>query len=78
MLGQAECERSDVELAAEEVGGKRVAVVEISVWSRIRAVGLEHAILAAAEIGDMAAVAALLRHDVFDGSPSCAWLRHAD
>jgi hypothetical protein len=57
MLGPAkESERTDEELAAEDVGGNLLAVIQFPVWSRIRTVGLEHAVLVAAEDGGMAAV----------------------
>jgi hypothetical protein len=57
MLGPAtEPERTDEELAAEDVGGNLLAVIQFPVWSRIRTVGLEHAVLVAAEDGDLAAV----------------------
>src|SRR5215469_6406228 len=46
MLGPAtEPERTDEELAAEDVGGDLLAVIPFPVWSRIRTVGLEHAVL---------------------------------
>ena len=57
MLGPAtEPERTDEELAAEDVNGNLLAVIQFPVWSRIRTVGLEHAVLVAAEHGGVAAV----------------------
>jgi Replication protein len=57
MLGPAtEPERTDEELAAEDVGGDLLAVIQFPVWSRIRTVGLEHAVLVAAEVGGVGAV----------------------
>jgi hypothetical protein len=44
MLGPtAEPERSDDELAAEDVNGDLVAVISLPAWARIRRAGLEHA-----------------------------------
>ena len=52
MLGQgADPERSDDELAAEDVNGTLVAVIPLPTWSRIRLAGLDHAVLVAAERG---------------------------
>jgi len=56
-----EPERSDEELAAEECDGDLLAVIQFPVWSPIRAAGLEHAVLVAAEDGGLAAVNALIR-----------------
>jgi hypothetical protein len=56
-----EPEHSDEELAAEECDGDLLAVIQFPVWSRIRAAGLEHAVLVAAEDGGLAAVNALIR-----------------
>jgi hypothetical protein len=53
-------ERTDEELAAEDVGGEVLAVIPFPVWSRIGTEGLEHALLVAAENGGLAAVGALL------------------
>jgi hypothetical protein len=61
ILGPAtEPERSDEELAAEEVGGDLLAFIPFAVWSRVRAAGLEHAVLVAAENGRSAAINAIL------------------
>ncbi len=61
MLGSAiEPELTDEELAAEDVDGDLLAVIQFPVWSRIRAAGLDHAVLVAAENGGLAAVKALL------------------
>ena len=61
MLGPpTEPERTDEELAAEEVGGNLLAVIPASTWSRVRTGGLEHALLVAAESGGLAAVNALI------------------
>ena len=50
MLGaMAEIQRTDEELAAEDVGGELVAVISLTAWSCIPRAGLEHATLAAAE-----------------------------
>jgi hypothetical protein len=49
------------EPAAEECDGGLLAVIQFPVWSRIRAAGLEHAALVAAEDGGLAAVHALIR-----------------
>jgi hypothetical protein len=60
MLGPAaEPERTDEELA-EDINGEPVAVIPLSVWLRIRIAGLEHAVLAAAERGGVAAVNVLI------------------
>lgn len=61
MLGAAsEPERTDEELAAENVGGSLLAAIQMSAWSRIRTGGLEHAVLVAAADGGMDAVHALI------------------
>lgn len=61
MLGpEAEPERTDAELAADDVSGEPVAVVPLAAWSRIRLAGLEHALLAAAERGGLAEVNSLI------------------
>ena len=52
-------ERTDEELAAEDVGGNQLAVLEFPTWTRIRAAGLEHAVLVAAERGGLRAVNSL-------------------
>jgi hypothetical protein len=52
MLGStAVLERTDEELAAEQVSGELIAVITAPVWSRIRHAGLDHAVLVAAEHG---------------------------
>ena len=62
MLGPGtEPERSDEQLAAQDIGGNLLAVIEFPAWSRIRTSGLEHAVLVAAEAGGLAAVNTLLR-----------------
>ena len=53
-------ERTDEELAAEDVGGNQLAVLEFPAWARIRAAGLEHAVLVAAEHGGLRAVDSLI------------------
>jgi hypothetical protein len=53
-------ERTDDELAAEEVNGELVAVIDMTAWSRLRIAGLDLAALAAAEFGGLAAVSALI------------------
>jgi len=59
MLGPAtEPERTDEELAAEDVGGNLLAVIQFPVWSCIRIAGLKQAVLLAAEDGGVAAVSA--------------------
>jgi len=61
MLGPAaQPERTDEELAAEEVNGDLVAVIPLPAWSRIRLAGLDHAILAAAEGGGLDVINALM------------------
>ena len=61
MLGlAAEPERTDEELAAEDVGGNLLAAIPFPAWSRLRTAGLEHAVLVAAEDGGLAAVDALI------------------
>jgi hypothetical protein len=54
-----DAERTDEELAAENVGGNQLAVLEFAVWARIRAAGLERAVLVAAEQGGLRAVTSL-------------------
>jgi hypothetical protein len=53
-------ERTDEELAAEDVGGNQLAILEFPAWARIRAAGLEHAVLVAAEHGGLRAVDSLI------------------
>jgi len=53
-------ERTDEELAAEDVAGNQLAVIEFPAWARIRAAGLEHAVLVAAEHSGLAAVNGLI------------------
>src|SRR5260221_11460115 len=61
MLGPAaEPERTDEELAAEEVHGDLIAVVPVPVWSIIRLACLDHAVLIAAETGGLDAVNRLI------------------
>ena len=61
MAGSAtEPERSDEELAAADIGGNLIVVIQCPVWSRARTAGLEHAVLVAAEDGGLEAVNALI------------------
>jgi len=61
MLGPAaEPERTDEELAAADVDGELVAVIQVAAWSRVRLAGLEHAVLVAAEHGRLAAINSLI------------------
>jgi hypothetical protein len=70
MLGSAtEPERTDAQLAADDVNGDLSALIEVPVWSRIRTAGLEHALLVAAELGGPAAMNIVLRQTY----PSCAY-----
>jgi hypothetical protein len=62
MLGTAALlEKTDVELAAEDVEGELVTCLEVAVWSRLRLAGLDHTLLVAAERGGLAAIGALIR-----------------
>jgi len=62
ILGTAvSSERTDEELAAEEVNGNLVTVILTPAWSRIRRAGLEHAVLVAAAREGLNAVNALIR-----------------
>ena len=62
MLGRGtEQGHTDEELAADDVGGELVAVIQFPAWSRARTVGMDHALLAAAERGGLAAINVLLR-----------------
>jgi hypothetical protein len=54
-------ERTDMELAAEEVNGELRTAIESAAWSRLRLAGLDLAVLVAAEDGNLAAVTALVR-----------------
>jgi hypothetical protein len=59
MLGPAaEPARTDEELAAEDVGGNLVALIQLPDWLRIRGAGLEHAVLVTVEDGGLAAAGA--------------------
>ena len=63
MLGpQAEPERTDEDLAAEDVSGKLVAVLAPVAWSSVRLAGLEHVLLVAAERGGVAEVNSVIGH----------------
>jgi hypothetical protein len=64
-------ERTDEEIAAEEVGGEDIAVIPPRVWERIVAIpGLDGAVLDAAETGGLAAINDLLkRHGVGRARP---------
>ena len=53
-------ERSDEELAAADIGGNLIVVIQCPVWSRARTAGLEHAVLVAADDGGLEAVNALI------------------
>jgi hypothetical protein len=55
-------------LAAEDIGGSLLAVIQFPAWSRIRAAGLEHALLVAAEKGGLTAVNGLIAQ--VTGSPA--------
>jgi hypothetical protein len=55
-----EPERSDEELAAADIGGNLIVVIQCPVWSRARTAGLEHAVLVAADDGGLEAVNALI------------------
>jgi hypothetical protein len=56
-------EKTDAELAAEDVNGGLVAVIAVAAWSRIRLAGLEHAVLVAAETGGEGAINVLILQD---------------
>jgi hypothetical protein len=61
MLGAPEePERTDQQMAAEDVAGELIAVIQLPVWSWTRAAGMDHALLVAAEHGGEAAINALL------------------
>jgi hypothetical protein len=61
MLGPSAIrERTDEELAVEDVSGQLVTALEVSVWSRLRVAGLDLALLVAAERGGPATVKALV------------------
>jgi hypothetical protein len=61
MLGPTpEHERADEDLAAEDVNGDLLAVIPLSLWSRIRFDALEHAVLVAAERGGPVEVNSLI------------------
>jgi hypothetical protein len=61
MVGpQAEPERTDKELAADDVSGHLIATLSPEAWSRIRLAGLEHALLVAAERYGFAEVKSLI------------------
>ncbi len=67
MLGPVtEPERTDEDLAAENVGGQLLAAIQFPVWARIRTAGLEHALLVAAENSGLAAINALISQAVCD------------
>jgi hypothetical protein len=69
MLGPAsDPERPGNDLAAEDIGGSLLAVIQFPAWSRIRAAGLEHALLVAAEKGGLTAVNGLIAQ--VTGSPA--------
>jgi hypothetical protein len=56
-------DRTDEELAIDEVDGELVAMIPIGVWSCVRLAGLEHAVLVAAENGGLDAISALLSRE---------------
>ena len=61
MAGSAtEPERGDEELAAADIGGNLIVVIQCPVWPRAPTAGLEHAVLVAAEDGGLEAVNALI------------------
>ena len=61
MLGQAgRAERTDQELASEDVNGDFVAIISSAVWARIRRARLDLAVLAAAEHGGLDALSVLV------------------
>jgi hypothetical protein len=54
MLASASAhEKTDAEMAAEDVDGELVTAISVVVWSSLRAAGLEHAVLVAAENGGL-------------------------
>jgi hypothetical protein len=60
MLGPlAPVERTDAELATEDVSGELVIVIPLAAWSCIRLAGLDHMALIVAERGDLAALDAV-------------------
>jgi len=62
MLGPAtQPGRTDEELAAGDVRGNILAVIQLLTWARIRTVGLEHALLVAAENRALANADSVLR-----------------
>jgi hypothetical protein len=54
-------ERTDEELATQEVMGELLTAIEATDWSHLRLAGLDLAVLVAAEVGDLAAVIAFVR-----------------
>jgi hypothetical protein len=48
------------ELAADDVNGELLALIDVAAWSRLRPAGLDLAVLVAAEDGGVAAVSALI------------------
>jgi hypothetical protein len=54
-------ERTDEELASEDVNGELLAAIDAGFWSCLRLAGLELAVLVAAEGGNLTAVTALVR-----------------
>jgi hypothetical protein len=62
VLGPAtEPDRSDEQLAAEETNDELVMAISLNVWSHLRIVGLDHAVLVAAEYGGSRAIDMILR-----------------
>jgi len=54
-------QRTDAELASEEVSGELLTAIGVEVWWRLRLAGLDLAVLVAAESGGLAAVNPLVR-----------------
>jgi hypothetical protein len=60
ILGQAaDPEKTDAQLAAEDISGELVTIIPLAVWSHLRLAGLDHTLLVAAEQGGLAAVSTL-------------------
>ncbi len=64
-------ERTDDELAAEEVDGEMLAVIEVAAWSRLRLAGIDLAVLVTAEYGGVAAVSGLISETCRRHNKSC-------
>jgi len=62
ILGSAAMpQRTDAELASEEVSGELLTAIGVEVWWRLRLAGLDLAVLVAAESGGLATVNPLVR-----------------